>query len=60
VTLIHPGRGPIDNDVVVRIATERIVFVGELVEEGGRPPSRSPFPWSGRTRSVPSWSLTRT
>ncbi len=34
VTLIHPGRGHIDNDVVAGIATERIVFAGDLVEEG--------------------------
>jgi glyoxylase-like metal-dependent hydrolase (beta-lactamase superfamily II) len=44
VTLVHPGRGHTDNDVVVWIAEERVLFAGDLVEEGGPPSFEDSFP----------------
>ena len=44
VTLIHPGRGHTDNDVVAWVAGERILFAGDLVEEGAPPSFEDSFP----------------
>jgi glyoxylase-like metal-dependent hydrolase (beta-lactamase superfamily II) len=37
VTLTHLGRGHTDNDVVVEVAKEAVVFAGDLVEQGAPP-----------------------
>lgn len=37
VVLRHPGRGHTDNDVVVDVPDARVVFAGDLVEQGGPP-----------------------
>jgi glyoxylase-like metal-dependent hydrolase (beta-lactamase superfamily II) len=35
--LMHPGRGHTDNDVVVHVTDEAVVFAGDLVEQGAPP-----------------------
>jgi glyoxylase-like metal-dependent hydrolase (beta-lactamase superfamily II) len=37
VTLLHPGRGHTDHDVVVHVPDAATVFAGDLVEQGGAP-----------------------
>ncbi|MCP2259720.1 Glyoxylase, beta-lactamase superfamily II [Streptoalloteichus tenebrarius] len=37
VTLLHPGRGHTDNDVVVHVPDVAAVFAGDLVEQGAPP-----------------------
>jgi len=44
VTLLHPGRGHTDNDIVAWIAEERVLFAGDLVEEGAPPSFEDSFP----------------
>ncbi|MGC2191399.1 MAG: MBL fold metallo-hydrolase [Candidatus Dormiibacterota bacterium] len=44
VTLLHPGRGHTDNDVVAWIADGRVLFAGDLVEEGAPPSFEDSFP----------------
>lgn len=44
VTLIHPGRGHTDNDVVVWVDDARVLFAGDLVEEGAPPSFEESFP----------------
>jgi glyoxylase-like metal-dependent hydrolase (beta-lactamase superfamily II) len=44
VTLLHPGRGHTDNDSVVWIADQRVLFAGDLVEEGAAPSFEDSFP----------------
>jgi glyoxylase-like metal-dependent hydrolase (beta-lactamase superfamily II) len=44
VALIHPGRGHTDNDIVVWLADSRLLFAGDLVEEGDHPSFEDSFP----------------
>jgi glyoxylase-like metal-dependent hydrolase (beta-lactamase superfamily II) len=44
VTLVHPGRGHTDNDIAAWIADGRILFAGDLVEEGAPPSFEDSFP----------------
>ncbi|MGH7642692.1 MAG: MBL fold metallo-hydrolase [Candidatus Dormibacteria bacterium] len=44
VTLLHPGRGHTDNDIVAWIAHDRVLFAGDLVEEGAPPSFEDSFP----------------
>lgn len=44
VALLHPGRGHTDNDVVAWIADCRVLFAGDLVEEGAPPSFEDSFP----------------
>lgn len=44
VTLIHPGRGHTDNDVAAWLADVRLLFAGDLVEEGGAPSFEDSYP----------------
>ncbi|HUY57253.1 MAG TPA: MBL fold metallo-hydrolase [Candidatus Micrarchaeaceae archaeon] len=44
VTLVHPGRGHTDNDVVVWVDDARVLFAGDLVEEGAPPSFEESFP----------------
>ena len=37
VVLIHPGRGHTSNDVVANVPDARVVFAGDLVEQGAPP-----------------------
>ncbi|MBM7772446.1 glyoxylase-like metal-dependent hydrolase (beta-lactamase superfamily II) [Actinokineospora baliensis] len=37
VTLLHPGRGHTDNDVVVHVPDEGVLFAGDTVEQGAPP-----------------------
>lgn len=49
VTLIHPGRGHTDNDIAAWLADSRLLFAGDLVEEGGAPSFEDSYPldWPG-------------
>ncbi|WP_317493632.1 MBL fold metallo-hydrolase [Haloechinothrix sp. LS1_15] len=44
VTLIHPGRGHTDHDVIVHVPDTGVVFAGDLVEQGA-PPSVGEDSW---------------
>jgi glyoxylase-like metal-dependent hydrolase (beta-lactamase superfamily II) len=44
VTLIHPGRGHTDGDGAVWVGETRILFAGDLVEEGDPPSFEDSFP----------------
>lgn len=44
VTLIHPGRGHTDNDGAVWVEDARILFAGDLLEEGEPPSFEDSFP----------------
>jgi len=44
VTLVHPGRGHTDNDIAVWIGEVRILFAGDLIEEGAPPSFDESFP----------------
>jgi glyoxylase-like metal-dependent hydrolase (beta-lactamase superfamily II) len=44
IVLVHPGRGHTDNDVVVWIEDARVLFTGDLVEEGSAPSFEDSFP----------------
>ena len=44
VTLIHPGRGHTDNDGAVWVGDARVLFAGDLLEEGGPPSFEDSFP----------------
>ncbi|HVB13537.1 MAG TPA: MBL fold metallo-hydrolase [Candidatus Dormibacteraeota bacterium] len=44
VTLVHPGRGHTDNDTAAWIADDRILFAGDLLEEGAPPSFEDSFP----------------
>jgi glyoxylase-like metal-dependent hydrolase (beta-lactamase superfamily II) len=44
VTLIHPGRGHSDHDIVVQIPDTDVSFVGDLVEQGAPPSFDDAFP----------------
>ncbi|GLZ37756.1 MBL fold metallo-hydrolase [Actinokineospora sp. NBRC 105648] len=37
VTLVHPGRGHTDNDVLVHVPDAAVVFAGDTVEQGAPP-----------------------
>ncbi|GLW93768.1 MBL fold metallo-hydrolase [Actinokineospora globicatena] len=37
VTLVHPGRGHTDNDVLVHVPDDGVVFAGDTVEQGAPP-----------------------
>lgn len=49
VRLIHPGRGHTDNDLIAWILDQRVLFSGDLVEEGAPPSFEDSFPleWPG-------------
>ncbi len=49
VTLTHPGRGHTDHDVVAWVHDSRVLFAGDLVEEGAPPSFEDSFPleWPG-------------
>ncbi|HEY6538788.1 MAG TPA: MBL fold metallo-hydrolase [Candidatus Dormibacteraeota bacterium] len=49
VSLIHPGRGHTDNDVAVWVPDVRVLFTGDLVEEGNPPSFEDGYPleWPG-------------
>ena len=49
VDLIHLGRGHTDNDLVMSVPDARVVFAGDLVEQGGPPSFEDSFPmeWPG-------------
>lgn len=44
VTLTHPGRGHTDNDGAVWVGDARVLFAGDLVEEGEPPSFEDSFP----------------
>jgi glyoxylase-like metal-dependent hydrolase (beta-lactamase superfamily II) len=44
ILLVHPGRGHTDNDVAVWIEDARILFTGDLAEEGAAPSFEDSFP----------------
>ncbi|MGC1184415.1 MAG: MBL fold metallo-hydrolase [Candidatus Dormiibacterota bacterium] len=44
VTLLHPGRGHTDNDIVAWVADARLLYAGDLVEEGGAPSFEDAYP----------------
>ncbi|HVC38475.1 MAG TPA: MBL fold metallo-hydrolase [Candidatus Dormibacteraeota bacterium] len=44
VTLAHPGRGHTDNDVVAWVGSDRVLFAGDLVEEGAPPSFEDSYP----------------
>ncbi len=44
VTLIHPGRGHTDNDGAVWVGDARVLFAGDLLEEGEPPSFDDSFP----------------
>ncbi|MGH7705936.1 MAG: MBL fold metallo-hydrolase [Candidatus Dormibacteria bacterium] len=44
VTLVHPGRGHTDHDVAAWIPGPRILFAGDLLEEGSPPSFEDSFP----------------
>ncbi len=55
VTLLHPGRGHTDHDVVVHVPDAGVVFAGDTVEQGA-PPSfgaeSHPLQWPGALEVV--------
>ncbi|MGA7172602.1 MAG: MBL fold metallo-hydrolase [Candidatus Dormiibacterota bacterium] len=44
VTLVHPGRAHTDNDVAVWVGEVRVLFAGDMVEEGAPPSFEESFP----------------
>jgi glyoxylase-like metal-dependent hydrolase (beta-lactamase superfamily II) len=44
VALVHPGRGHTDNDAAVWVADARVLFSGDLLEEGEPPSFQDSFP----------------
>lgn len=54
VTLRHPGRGHTDHDLVAVVADARVVFAGDLVENGAPPQfdDAHPSEWPGTVRSL--------
>jgi glyoxylase-like metal-dependent hydrolase (beta-lactamase superfamily II) len=49
VTLGHPGRGHTDHDLVVHVPDARVLFAGDLVEQGAPPDftDAHPLDWPG-------------
>ena len=49
VKLMHLGRGHTDNDVVIAVPDARVIFAGDLVEQGGPPSFEDSYPldWPG-------------
>lgn len=55
VTLLHPGRGHTDHDVVVHVPDVGVVFAGDLVEQGAPPsvgPDAFPADWPSTLDAV--------
>lgn len=42
--LSHVGRGHTDNDIIIRVVDEEVIFAGDLIEEGAPPAFGDAFP----------------
>lgn len=54
VTVLHPGRGHTDHDVVVHVPDAAVLFTGDLVEQGGPPNFEDSYPldWPGTAAAL--------